>query len=66
MINRKEFASIAEAVAYYYQRGYKTTAEVECGRVMIKGRNEVIIYREEFLKVIGEEYIPEIPLAVSN
>jgi hypothetical protein len=56
MLTRKTFASIAEAVAYYLQKGYSTVVESELKRVMRRGRNEVEIKKEDFLLVKCEEY----------
>lgn len=55
MIIRKTFASIAEAVAYYVEQGYWTVEYATHGRIMRRDRDEVIIYSEGFMQVVGEE-----------
>ena len=50
----KQFACIAEAVAHYFKMGFVTVCELEDGRIMRRGRDEVIINREGFLDVSAE------------
>lgn len=57
MIIRKEFASIAEAVAYYGKQGYVTSDYTDHSRIMRRNNDEVIINREDFLLVTAEELI---------
>lgn len=55
MTDRKEFASIVEAVAHYAQQGYSTVDYADRFRIMRRGRDKVIINREDFLLVVAEE-----------
>lgn len=57
MIIRKEFASIAEAVSYYFQQGYCTVDYTDHSRIMRRNNDEVIINHEDFLLVSAEELI---------
>lgn len=57
MIIRKEFACIAEAVTYYYKRGYDTVDSTDRSRIMRRNNDEVIINHEDFLLVTAEELI---------
>lgn len=56
-IVRSNFASIVEAVAHYVNRGYSTVSTNECSRIMRRGRDEVIINKEDFMLVSAEELI---------
>lgn len=58
----KEFASIAEAVAFYFNDGYTTVGSTELSRIMVKRARgskkllgEVIINKVDFLSVVAEE-----------
>lgn len=55
MRDRREFACIAEAVAHYAIKGYSTVDYADRSRIMRRGRDEVIINREDFLCVVAEE-----------
>jgi hypothetical protein len=57
MKHSQEFASVAEAVAHYFRQGYKTVYEGAGGRIMRRGRDEVVINHEGFLLVVAEEVI---------
>lgn len=59
MIVTREFASIVEAVAHYAKEGYSTVDYADRSRIMRKGRNEVIINKEDFLLVVAEELIAD-------
>lgn len=55
----KEFASMAEARAFYLKRNYETTYN-EADQAILKSKNfkgEVMINKEGFLKVVAEEVI---------
>jgi hypothetical protein len=51
LIERKPFASVAEAVAHYYGQGFKTWSEENNERIMRLGNEEVRIVHKGLLEV---------------
>ena len=51
LVERKPFASIAEAAAHYFGLGFKTWEESDSERIMRKGSEEVRIKKRDFLDV---------------
>ena len=58
MTRQRQFASIAEAVAFYHYLGYQSVDFTALSRIMRRGRDEVIINKEGFLNVVAEECFP--------
>lgn len=62
-IANKEFASMAEARAFYLEQGYVTSDEGEDSYLMVRRNHptlqngEVIINKEGFLLVVAEEIL---------
>lgn len=61
MENTREFASMAEAVAHYYDEGFYSLARGSDRRVMSRqeGKDWVVIRQTGFLKVEANETIAE-------
>jgi hypothetical protein len=51
LIERKPFASVADAVAFYYRQGFKTWSEGDNERIMRSGNEEVRIVHKGLLEV---------------
>lgn len=51
LTERKQFASVAEAVAFYYAQGFKTWQEGDEDRIMRSGNEEVRIVHKGLLDV---------------
>lgn len=56
MDDQQEFASMAEAVAYFYNQGYVTIGGDDKDRLMVRGVERVMLMKVGFMEVVAEKY----------